>query len=113
MSEVTLELCSVLICISPDPTITNHRGHDAIYEAELNDKDEVVKWVLKEGGDGLEEGLGGDAGDAGEGDDGEITEEDTEESAAESTSTPSVQEDATKMVEKLGQIDLKDIGLSG
>ena len=44
-----------------DPTITNHKGHDAVYEAELNDKKEVVEWVLKEGGEGLEEGFGGDS----------------------------------------------------
>jgi ankyrin repeat protein len=43
-----------------DPTITNQKGHDAVYEAELNDKKEVVEWVLKEGGEGLEEGFGGD-----------------------------------------------------
>lgn len=43
-----------------DPTIQNQRGHDAVYEAELNDKKEVVEWVLKEGGEGLESGLGGD-----------------------------------------------------
>ena len=37
----------------------NSRGHDAVYEAELNDKREVVEWVLKEGGEGLEEGVSG------------------------------------------------------
>jgi len=56
-----------------DPTITNHRGHDAIYEAELNDKVEVVKWVLAEGGKGMEEGLG----------ETEETPDEDEESAAE------------------------------
>lgn len=57
-----LECVKVLLEAGGDPTITNQRGHDAVYEAELNDKKEVVEWVLKEGGEGLEEGVGGDAG---------------------------------------------------
>jgi len=54
----------VLLEEGSDPTITNQRGHDAVYEAELNDKREVVEWVLKEGGEGLEEGLGGEVAEA-------------------------------------------------
>lgn len=41
-----------------DPTITNKAGHDAVYEAELNDKGDVVDWLLKECGS-LEEVIGG------------------------------------------------------
>ncbi|RKF54765.1 Ankyrin repeat-containing protein YAR1 [Erysiphe neolycopersici] len=40
-----------------DPTISNKMGHDAIYEAELNDKKEVVEWVLKEGGKDLDQAI--------------------------------------------------------
>jgi len=58
-----LEAVKVLLDEGSDPTITNHKGHDAVYEAELNDKREVVEWVLKEGGEGLESGLSGDAGE--------------------------------------------------
>jgi ankyrin repeat protein len=63
-----LESVKVLLEEGSDPTITNQRGHDAVYEAELNDKSQVVEWVLKEGGEGLEEGVGNDAmeGEAGE-----------------------------------------------
>lgn len=68
-----LECVKVLLEAGGDPTITNQRGHDAVYEAELNDKKEVVEWVLKEGGEGLEEGVGGDAGE-GEGEGEEETE---------------------------------------
>jgi ankyrin repeat protein len=57
-----LESVKALLDNGADPTITNHRGHDAVYEAELNDKTEVVEWVLKEGGEGLEEGVTGDRG---------------------------------------------------
>lgn len=58
-----LESVKKLLESGADPTITNQKGHDAVYEAELNDKKEVVEWVLKEGGEGLEEGFGGDTED--------------------------------------------------
>jgi uncharacterized protein len=57
-----------------DPTITNHAGHDAVYEAELNEKTEVVDWVLKEGGEGLEEGIGREGVGGGEEESGEDVE---------------------------------------
>lgn len=41
-----------------DPTITNEAGHDAVYEAELNDKKDVVEWLLGHC-DSLEGGVGG------------------------------------------------------
>lgn len=56
-----LEAVKVLLEHGADPTITNQKGHDPIYEAELNDKSDVVEWVLKEGGEGLEEGVAGGA----------------------------------------------------
>lgn len=43
-----LEAVKVLLEQGADPTIINRRGHDAVFEAELNDKREVVEWVLKE-----------------------------------------------------------------
>ena len=63
-----LEAVKVLLEHGADPTITNQKGHDPIYEAELNDKSDVVEWVLKEGGEGLEEGVAGGA-------DGDVDEE--------------------------------------
>ncbi len=48
-----------------DPYLQNKAGHDAIYEAELNDRREAVEWMLKEGG--LEEEME-DAGADAEGD---------------------------------------------
>ncbi|CAG8971151.1 hypothetical protein HYALB_00010126 [Hymenoscyphus albidus] len=73
-----LESVKVLLEQGADPTITNRRGHDAVYEAELNDKKEVVEWVLKEGGEGLEEGVSGEAGEgaADDGADEDMSEED-------------------------------------
>lgn len=70
-----LESVKVLLEQGSDPTITNQRGHDAVYEAELNDKQSVVEWVLKEGGEGLEEGVAGEVNGGGEGE-GEAEDED-------------------------------------
>lgn len=63
----------VLLDNGANPTITNHAGHDAVYEAEVNDRKEVVDWVLKEGGEGLEEGIG--RGGGGEEEEDEVGEE--------------------------------------
>jgi hypothetical protein len=46
-----------------DPTLTNAAGHDAVFEAELNDKKDVVEWLLGHC-EGLEEGVVGDKGEA-------------------------------------------------
>ncbi|KAI4213089.1 MAG: hypothetical protein LQ351_004243 [Letrouitia transgressa] len=48
-----------LIGAGADPAIRNGTGHDAVYEAEVGGKDEVVSWLLKEG-EGLEKGVVGD-----------------------------------------------------
>lgn len=52
-----LEAVQALIEQGADPTITNKMGHDAIYEAELNDQKDVVEWVLKEGGKDLDQAI--------------------------------------------------------
>jgi ankyrin repeat protein len=86
-----LESVKKLLEHGADPTITNHKGHDPIYEAELNDKKEVVEWVLKEGGEGLEEGFGGEDGA------GEQMDEDAEEDLSSEASQAKL-EDAMKGV---------------
>ncbi|KFY21015.1 hypothetical protein V491_03232, partial [Pseudogymnoascus sp. VKM F-3775] len=50
-----LSAVQVLVEAGADPYIQNGVGHDAIYEAEVNDRKEAVDWMLKEGGEGLEE----------------------------------------------------------
>lgn len=63
-----LEVIKILVmAANADPTLTNAAGHDAVYEAELNDKGEVVDWLLGHC-ENLEEGV------AGEQDDGEEAE---------------------------------------
>jgi uncharacterized protein len=70
-----LAAVKVLLEEGADPTITNSRGHDAVFEAEINDKSEVVEWVLKEGGDSLESGVAGGVEGEGEGEAEEVGDE--------------------------------------
>ena len=87
-----LESVKVLLDQGSDPTIPNQRGHDAVYEAEINDKKEVVEWVLKEGGEGLEMGLGGENED----------EDGGEEEEGESSAN------AGDVEERLSKVDIQD-----
>lgn len=61
----------MLIQSGADVTIINRAGHDAVYEAEINDKNEVVDWLL-----GAVEELEKGIGQSGEAEAGEKTEED-------------------------------------
>ncbi|KAL8858545.1 MAG: hypothetical protein Q9178_004839 [Gyalolechia marmorata] len=45
-----LDAVKILIAAGADPAIRNNAGHDAVYEAERNGKQEVVEWLLKETG---------------------------------------------------------------
>lgn len=53
-----------------DPALVNRAGHDVVYEAEINGKEAVVEWLLKEG-KGLEKGLGVDGGEGEHGEEGD------------------------------------------
>ncbi|TID22819.1 hypothetical protein E6O75_ATG01993 [Venturia nashicola] len=57
-----LEMVKLLLESGADVSILNAVGHDAVYEAEINDKDKVVDFLLKEGV-GLDTGLGGAEGE--------------------------------------------------
>jgi hypothetical protein len=41
-----LESVKLLVDSGADVTIINRAGHDAVFEAEINDKKEVVDWLL-------------------------------------------------------------------
>jgi len=69
----------VLLEHGADASILNSAGHDAVYEAEMAERQEVVEWLLKEG-KGLEKGFG-DVGEEEEDDvkrNGEATEQSEE-----------------------------------
>lgn len=52
-----LAIVKILLEQGADASILNSAGHDAVYEAEMAEKHEVVEWLLKEG-KGLEKGFG-------------------------------------------------------
>lgn len=94
-----LEPVKKLLEYGADPTITNQNGHDAVYEAELNDKKEVVEWVLKES-EGLEEGIAGDAeeGEAAR----DSMEMDEEENSSKQDNV------STKLEDTMDKMDIKE-----
>ncbi|KAL8681379.1 MAG: hypothetical protein Q9186_002522 [Xanthomendoza sp. 1 TL-2023] len=51
-----LDAVKILIGAGADPAIRNNAGHDAVYEAERSEKEQVVEWLLREGQD-LESGI--------------------------------------------------------
>ncbi|KAF1832178.1 ankyrin [Decorospora gaudefroyi] len=62
-----LESVKILVQSGADVTIINRAGHDAVYEAEINDKSQVVDWLLG-AVEELENGIG-QTGEAASGDD--------------------------------------------
>lgn len=44
-----LQAVKILIAAGANSFVRNKAGHDAIYEAEINSKEDVVEWLLKEG----------------------------------------------------------------
>ena len=75
-----------------DPYLQNKAGHDAVYEAERNDRREAVEWMLKEGG--LEEEMEGVQGEAEE-----MTQEEGEKDLKEQLEDLNLKGDAAKKQE--------------
>lgn len=44
-----LEAVKILIATGANSSVRNKAGHDVVYEAEINSKEDVVEWLLKEG----------------------------------------------------------------
>lgn len=44
-----LEAVKILIAAGANSFVRNKAGHDAVYEAEINSKEDVVDWLFKEG----------------------------------------------------------------
>ncbi|KAL8929498.1 MAG: hypothetical protein Q9208_001167 [Pyrenodesmia sp. 3 TL-2023] len=57
-----LEAVKHLVNAGANPAIKNKAGHDAVYEAETGEKEEIVAWLLSEG-KGLQTGRGGSEGE--------------------------------------------------
>ncbi|KAK6354582.1 hypothetical protein TWF696_003724 [Orbilia brochopaga] len=116
-----IEAVKVLVKAGADPGVLNGAGHDCVYEAEVNDKSNVVEWVLNYA-ESLESGVGvvgedddekDDERDAKDGDkkeednakvlrdEGRHHEEKAEDKAEESNQTTTA--------ERLGQLGLEDL----
>jgi hypothetical protein len=82
-----LECVKLLIQLGADVTIINKAGHDAVFEAEINDKKEVVDWLLGEVEE-LEKGVGqnGEASADAEEDDGMEVEGEAGQNSSNSSS---------------------------
>lgn len=114
-----LESVKLLIHAGADVTIINRAGHDAVYEAEINDKNEVVDWLLG-AVEELEKGIGqtGEAeAEAGENTDENMDDADAEaehaqgnSASAQGTTTASTVEDVQKQMADLGTQDLASKG---
>lgn len=93
-----LEAVKLLIEAGGDITIFNKAGHDAVFEAEVNDKKDVVDWLLGHV-EALEKSVGGGAS-KGEGSAGG-----DEEMVFKAGDTSGPMEDVT---EKMGEMQTKD-----
>ncbi|KAF2626585.1 ankyrin [Macroventuria anomochaeta] len=92
-----LEAVKLLIEAGGDITIFNKAGHDAVFEAEVNEKKEVVDWLLGHV-EALEKSVGGGAS-SGEGSAG------AEEMVFKAGDTSGPMEDVT---EKMAEMSAKD-----
>ncbi|KAF1941055.1 ankyrin [Clathrospora elynae] len=111
-----LESVKLLIQAGADVTIINRAGHDAVFEAEINDKGEVVDWLL-ETVEELEKGIG-QTGEGSAGDNADEDMDDADEVNAvdentlrqESAAAASAVEDVRKQMEylKTRDGDMKD-----
>ena len=91
-----LESVKVLIHSGADVTIINRAGHDAVYEAEINDKSEVVDWLL-----GAVEELERGVGQGGQAEAGEDMEEDMGEAGVDSAEDKSTSAEGSGSVENV------------
>ena len=96
-----MSLVKVLLAQGADASILNFSGHDAVYEAELNDKQEVAEWLLKEAL-GLEKGIGREG--SGEGPSGA---EGDEEEDVEGEGDDAEVDEAGKVADGMKEMDLK------
>lgn len=97
-----LECVKLLMHSGADITIFNKAGHDAVFEAELNDKKDVVDWLLSEVEE-LEKGIGQDG--AGPSDGGEDANMEGEAAAKDAAASTGAVEGLAKQTEGLNVDD--------
>lgn len=95
-----LESVKILIQAGADVTIVNRIGHDAVYEAEINDKNEVVDWLLG-AVEELEKGIGQTGEATGENMDEEMDSAESDTTPAQGTAAGPSVENVRKQMEGL------------
>ena len=95
-----LESVKLLIQAGADVTIVNRVGHDAVYEAEINDKNEVVDWLLG-AVEELEKGIGQTGEASGEHMDEEMDSAESDTAPTQGTAAGSSVENVSKQMEGL------------
>lgn len=91
-----LESVKLLIQSGADVTIINRAGHDAVFEAEINDKQEVVDWLLG-AVEELENGIGQTGESSGDADGSDMV----EDGEGTSTGRTASLEDVRKQMEDM------------
>jgi hypothetical protein len=98
-----VEVILILLAHGADPSILNATGHDALYEAEVNEKEKAVEVLLREGGQ-LEGVVGGH--EDGEEYDDEEEDEDGEDAGEESSpDEKGAKEEMDVMIDRVEKLD--------
>jgi hypothetical protein len=101
-----VEVILILLAHGADPSILNATGHDALYEAEVNEKEKAVEVLLREGGQ-LEGVVGGhENGEEDDDEEEEEEEDDREEDGKESgPDETGAKEDMDVMTDRVEKLD--------
>ena len=103
-----LECVKLLVQAGADVTIINKAGHDAVFEAEINDKGDVVEWLLG-AVEELEKGIGQEGESSGE-EPGADSQNEPALNGSSGTSGRGAVEDVTRQMDRLDTEDASKDG---
>lgn len=103
-----LECVQILVEAGADVTIINQAGHDAVFEAEINDKGDVVDWLLG-AVEELEKGIGQTDESSGE-DLGANSHGESSQAGSSAAGGETALEDVTKQMDRLNSGDASKDG---
>ena len=103
-----LECVKLLVEAGADVTIINRAGHDAVYEAEINDKGDVVDWLLG-AVEELEKGIG-QTSESSAGALGAASQGESAANGSVETDAGSALEDVTRQIDRLETEDASKDG---
>lgn len=103
-----LECVKILVQAGADVTIINRAGHDAVFEAEINDKGDVVDWLLG-AVEELEKGIG-ERGESSSGGLGAVSQGESATNGSVRTSAGGAVDDVTRQMDNLDTMDASKNG---